>query len=69
MVRVQQWRLEFTNRAGASFPLNSEESRTVVMRMVAGAPFEATAEETIHVASYGGGILISRRPRPLGWST
>ena len=31
----------------------------VVMRMVAGAPFEATAEKTIHVAKYGGGILIS----------
>ena len=59
MVRVQQWRLELTNRGGASFPLNSQESRTVVIWMVAGAPFEAAAEKTIHVASYGSGILIS----------
>ena len=57
------WRLEFTNRGGASFLLNPQESRTVVMRMVAGAPFDAAdvekaTEKTIQVAGYAGGILV-----------
>ena len=57
------WRLEFTSRGGAAFPLQPGESRTVVMRMVAGAPFDATdvdkaTEKTIQVAGYAGGILV-----------
>ncbi len=57
------WRLEFTNRGGAAFSLQPQESRTVVMRMVAGAPFDATdvnkaTEKTIQVAGYADGILI-----------
>src|SRR5262249_22642 len=34
------WRLEFTNRGGAAFPLKPGESRTVVMRLIPGAPFQ-----------------------------
>ena len=57
------WRVEFTSRGGAAFPLQPGESRTVVMRMVAGAPFDATdvdkaTEKTIQVAGYAGGILV-----------
>ena len=57
------WRLEFTNRGGAAFSLQPQESRTVVMRMVAGAPFDAadvekTTEKTIQVAGYADGILV-----------
>jgi hypothetical protein len=57
------WKLEFRNRGGASFPLRPGESRNVVMRMVAGAPFETSdieqaQERTIHVAGYAGGILV-----------
>jgi zinc metalloprotease ZmpB len=57
------WRLEFTNRGGAAFPLRPQESRTVVMRMIAGQPFETADvdkadEKTIQVAGYAGGILV-----------
>jgi zinc metalloprotease ZmpB len=57
------WRLEFSNRGGGAFPLQPGESRTVVMRMVAGAPFDATdvnkaTEKTIQVAGYAGGIRV-----------
>ena len=57
------WRLEFTNRGGAAFPLKPGESRTVVMRLIPGAPFETSdvvkaAARTIQVAGYAGGILV-----------
>jgi hypothetical protein len=57
------WRLEFTHRGGAAFPLQPQESRTVVMRMVAGQPFETADvdnadEKTIQVVGYAGGILV-----------
>ena len=57
------WKLEFTNRGGAAFPLQPGESRTVVMRLVPGAPFEAldvekAAEKTIRVVGYAGGIRV-----------
>ena len=57
------WRLEFVSVGGAAFKLNPQESRTVVMRMVAGAPFDATdvdqaTEKTIQVAGYAGGTLV-----------
>jgi zinc metalloprotease ZmpB len=57
------WRLEFTNRGRATFPLQPGESRTVVMRLHPGQPFEAADveeadEKTILVGGRAGGILV-----------
>lgn len=57
------WKLEFTNRGGASFALKPGESRNVTMRMVAGAPFEtadleAAQERTVQVRGLAGGVLV-----------
>jgi len=57
------WQLDFTNRGGASFLLQPQESRDVVMRMVPGQPFDATdvdgaTDKTIRVVGYAGTILV-----------
>jgi len=63
LLEERGWRLEFTSRGGASFPLQPGQSRTVVMRLAPGQPFETAdvegaAERTIQVRGTAGGILV-----------
>lgn len=63
LLEERGWRLEFTNRGGAAFTLESGESREIVMRLVPGKEFgpddvRAVSDRTITVAARADGILV-----------
>jgi zinc metalloprotease ZmpB len=63
LLAERQWKLEFSNPGGRAFALSPGESRTIVMRLHAGAPFDAqdvakAPDRAIHVFGHADGILV-----------
>jgi len=57
------WKARFTSRGGGAFPLAPGESRNVDIRLVPGRDFsasdvDASADKTIQIFGYAGGILV-----------
>jgi hypothetical protein len=57
------WKVQFLNRGGASFPLPAGESRDMIIRLVPGKDFisadvASSADKTIHLYGYAGGIPV-----------
>ena len=57
------WKVGFSSPGGATFPLRPGESRNVIMRLITGKDFTpadvaASADKTIHLYGYAGGILV-----------
>ena len=57
------WKVGFTSPGGGSFPLHPGEGRSVVVRLIPGKDFTpadvaASADKTIHLYGYAGGILV-----------